>query len=333
MRRSLKRLNKLVIISRNIKHFVLLLFITFVIGDSVFSQSFTTGFLFSPGLTLGGEYLAPSSINDSTDFQLNRYNFKFIQPLKTKIGIDLKNFNFKKMDAKASQIFLNYNLGVTQPSVTDNKNFENIYRFGIGVTALTASVRKGIWLYSFNIFASENKETLTKNFTPNFRGYIANIKTKNLKTFYFYGAGLLVNQGQFIPFPLLGLKTRLGSSNFRVEIIIPLHTKLNYRFNSKVNMDAVVYFNGISTVYRKGSGYSDNNQTLNFRQLKTYLALNTKLGSNYKLKIEGGYAMLQEIKAWEGGYSQKLDPTPYVGLSFNYNFGKSVFGTFMSQGD
>ncbi len=320
------------IITINIKQLFILL-VLIISGLVVSAQSFTTGFLFNPGLTIGGEYLAPSAINDSTDFQMSRYNLKFSQPLKTKIGIDLKNFNFKKMDAKASQVFLNYNLGVTQPTVTDNGNYENIYRLGIGVTALTASVRKGIWLYSVNMFADESNETLTKNFTPNFRGYFANIKTKNLKTFYFYGAGLLVNQGKIIPFPLLGLKTRLGSSNFRTEIIIPLHAKLNYRFNSKVNMDAVVYFNGISTVYRQGSGYSDNNNTLNFRQLKTYLALNTKLGSNYKLKIEGGYAMLQEIRAWEGGYSQKIDPAPYVGLSFNYRFGKSVFGTFMSQGD
>lgn len=320
------------IITINIKVFLILLIIIFG-GLIVSAQSFTTGFLFNPGLTLGGEYLAPSAINDSTNFQLARYNLKFSQPLKTKVGIDLKNFNFKKMDAKASQIFLNYNLGVTKPTVTNNNNFENVYQFGVGVTALTASVRKGLWLYSVNMFASESNETLTKNFTPNFRGYVANIKTKNLKTFYFYGAGFLLNQGQLIPFPLLGLKTRLGSSNFRAEIIIPLHIKLNYRFNSKVNMDAVAYFNGISTIYRKGSGYSNNNQTLNFRQLKTYLALNTKLGSNYKLKIEAGYAMIQEVNAWEGSYSQKLDPAPYVGLSFNYRFGKSVFGAFMSQGD
>lgn len=302
-------------------------------GGRLVSQSFNTGILFNPGLTLGTEYLMPTPINNSTDFQLTKFNLKFSQPLKTKIGIDLKNFNFKKIDAKASQVFLNYNFGVVQPSVTENNNFENIYQVGIGVTALSASVRKGIWLYSANISADENSETFTKNFTPNFRAYVANIKTKNLKTFYFYGAGLMVNQGKFIPFPLLGLKTRFGKSNFRAELIIPLHAKLNYRFNKKVNMDAVVHFNGINTVYREGSGYSSDDITLNFRQLKTYLALNTKLGSHYKLKIEGGYSVLQQITSWEGNYKQDVDPAPYVGLSFSYNFGKSVFGTFMSQGE
>lgn len=298
-----------------------------------FSQSFNVGFLFSPGATIGVDYLMPSSIDDSTDFQMTKYNLKFSQPLKTKIGLDLKNFDFKKMDAKASQIFLNYGFGVAQPTITDNNNFENIYNLNVGITALTASARKGIWIYSGNVFAAENKETFTSSFSPNFRGYFANIKIKNLKTIYFYGAGLLFNQGQLIPFPVLGLKTRLGKSNFRTEVVIPLHAKLNYRFNSKVDADLAAYFNGISTIYRKGSAFSDNNQTLNFRQLKTYLALNAKLGGYYKIKIEGGYAMFQNIRAWEDGVSQDVDSAPYFALTLNYHFGKSLLGTFISQGD
>lgn len=300
---------------------------------SIHSQSFNTGILFNPGITLGTEYIMPSAINDSSDFQLTKYKIQFSQPLKTKVGFDLKDFNFKKMDAKASQLFLNYNFSVSQPSITDNNSLKNIYNAGIGLTAITASARNGIWLYSAKVFAAENEETLTKNFTPNLRGFIANIKTKNFKTFYFYGAGLLVNQGKIIPFPLLGLKTRLGSSNFRAELIIPLHTKLNYQFNSKVNLDAVVHFNGINTIYRDGSAYEGNDKTLNFSQLKTYLALNSQLGKHYKLKIEGGYSNFQRIYSWENQTTQKIDPAPYVGVSLTYSFGKSVFGNFVNQGD
>lgn len=317
----------------SLRHFYTLLIGFLGLVSSGFSQSFNTGILFSPGVTVGTEYLTPSAIDDSTDFQLTKFKFQVSQPLKTKIGIDLKNFDFKKMDAKASQIFLNYGFSVVQPNVTDNTNFENLYKGSVGITALTASARNGIWLYSANVYATENSTTLTNSFTPNIRGYIANIKTKNLKTFYFYGAGILVNQGQIIPFPLLGLKTRLGSSNFRTEIIIPLHLKLNYRFNNKVNMDAVAHFNGINTMYRQGSGFSDNDQTLNFRQLKTYLALNAKLGGHYKLKIEGGYSSFQQFYSWSNKTSQKIDAAPYVGISINYYFGKSVFGNFMNQGE
>lgn len=319
----------------HITPFFLLLFLSLGIVIPIHSQSFNTGILFNPGVTLGTEYLMPSAINDSTNFQLTKYKVQFSQPLKTKIGIKgltLKDFNFKKLDAKASQLFLDYTFSVAQPVITDN-NLKNIYKAGIGLTAITASARKGIWIYSAKVFASENEETLTKSFTPNFRGFVANIKTKNFKTFYFYGAGLLVNQGKLIPFPLLGLKTRLGSSNFRAELIIPLHAKLNYRFNSKVNLDAVVHFNGINTIYRDGSAYEGNDKTLNFSQLKTYLALNSQLGKQYKFKIEGGYSNFQQIYSWENKTTQKVDAAPYIGASLTYSFGKSVFGNFVNQGD
>ena len=36
-------------------------------------------------------------------------------------------------------------------------------------------------MYSANLYATENNTTLGKSFAPNFRGYIANIKTKNYR--------------------------------------------------------------------------------------------------------------------------------------------------------
>lgn len=309
----------------------------FVAGmfSKISAQSFNLDFLFNPGVTLGTEYLAPGSINDSSDFQLLKYNLQFSQPLKTKVGVkgfDLKNFSFKKLDAKASQFFLNYNLSVIQPSLTDNNQFENLYRGGFGFTAISASLRKGIWIYSTNVYATENSSTLKQNFTPNFRGYIANVKTKNLKTFYLFGGGFLMHQGQLIPFPLLGYKTKLAPK-LRTEIILPVHAKLNYRFNKKMSLDAVAHYNGINTVYRQGSAYSNTDQTVNVRQLKTFLALNSKIGKSYKLKIEAGYASFQRFYTWDNKSSQTIGSAPYVGVSVNYNFGKSVFGNFMNQAE
>ncbi|NQX96691.1 MAG: hypothetical protein HRT73_02270, partial [Flavobacteriales bacterium] len=242
------------------RNYLLILLMIVGCSGSSYSQSLNVDFLFNPGITLGTEYIMLSALNDSTDFQLTKYNFQFSQPLKTKVGIkglDLKNFSFKKLDAKASQLFLNYNVSVIQPNVTDNNSFETLYKAGFGFTAVTASVRKGIWLYSANLYATENNTTLGESFTPNFRGYIANIKTKNLKTFYIFGGGLLVHQGQFIPFPLLGIKTKLAKK-IRLEILLPVHAKLNYRINKKMNLDAVVNYNGINTVYREGSKFNND---------------------------------------------------------------------------
>jgi uncharacterized protein DUF6268 len=317
------------------KAFFLTLYLLFGVAITAFSQSFNVGFLFNPGVTVGQEYQMPSALNDSTDFQLSKYNVQFSQPLKTKIGIKgltLKDFSFKKLDAKASQLFLNYSFGVIQPSVNNDNSFETLYKGGVGLTAITASIKNGIWIYSANIYATENSSTLRKSFTPNFRGYIANIKTKNLKTFYFFGGGLIVNQGKIIPFPLLGIKAKLATK-IRTEIIIPVHVKLNYRFSSQLNLDIATHFNGLNSVHREGSAFKNNDQTLNFRQLKTYLALNSKLGKHYKIKLEGGYSSFQQIYSWQTKATQKLSAAPYFIVSVNYQFGKSVFGNFMNQAE
>ncbi|MDG1476110.1 MAG: DUF6268 family outer membrane beta-barrel protein [Vicingaceae bacterium] len=318
-----------------IKYFFTTVVLFIGLISSTFGQSFNLDFLFNPGVTLGSEYGAPATFNDSLDFQFSKYNFQFSQPLKTKVGVkglDLKNFSFKKLDAKASQFFLNYNFSVIQPNVTDNNQFENLYKGGFGFTAITASLKKGIWLYSANVYATENSTTLADNFTPNFRGYLANIKTKNLRTFYIFGGGLLYHQGQLIPFPLLGFKTKLAPK-LRTEIILPVHVKLNYRFSKKLSLDAVAHYNGINTVYRAGSAYSNTDQTVNVRQLKTYLALNAKFSKHFKFKVEAGYSSFQRFYSWSSKTSESIGSAPYVGLSINYNFGKSVFGNFMNQAE
>ena len=315
----------------------LIITVYFLLGIVIttFSQSFNVNFLFKPGVTVATESVMPSAVNDSIDFQLKKYSFQFSQPLKTKVGIkglSLKDFSLKKLDVKGSQLFLNYTFSVIQPKLTNDNSFENLYKGGIGLTAITASIKKGIWLYAANVYATENSTTIKEGLTPNLRAYVANIKTKNLKTFYFYGGGILVNQGKVIPFPLLGLRTKLAP-RLRTELIIPLHFKLNYRFNSKLNLDGVAHFNGINTIYREGSAFQGNDQTLNLRQLKTYLALNCKIGKHYRLKFEGGYSSMQQIYSWSERTSQKLDAAPYVGIAFNYSFGKSVFGNFINQAE
>ncbi|MCB0400539.1 MAG: hypothetical protein KDD41_00495 [Flavobacteriales bacterium] len=295
-----------------------------------FSQSFHLDFLFSPGVIVGADYLAPSALNDSTDFEMVKYKFRYIQPLRTKMGIDLKGFDFKKMDAKASQIFLDYYGSVTQPKMNADNGLENIYKIGVGLTAITASVRHGIWLYSGTVYADENKNTFSDGFTPNFRAYVANLKIKDLNTYYFYGAGVLLNQGKVVPFPVLGLKSKIAK-NLKAEIVIPLHVKLNYSFSKDWDFDLVNQFAGVNTIYRDGSGFSSDSNNLNFSQMKAFVALNGKLGKHYKIKLEGGYSYLQKISTWRTGDRQDLDPAPYAGVTLNYHFGKSVFRNFLNR--
>ena len=311
---------------------VIFIFILLFVGamTPIFSQSFRVESLFNSGTTLGTDYLFPSALNDSTDFQLTKYKIQYVKPLKTKLGVDLKDFDFNKADAKASQIFLTTKFNVSVPTETNVSYLKTIYKFDVGVTAITASLKNGVWAYGVEIFAEENSKTLTESFTPNFKGYTVYINVKNFKFIYFYGAGLAVNDGKFYPVPVFGFRAKM-SPKFRSEVIFPVHVKLNYELNKKVNFDLASYYSSINAIYREGSAFLGNDNTLNLKQLKTYLAVNVKLVKHYKLKTEIGYAFLQQIDTFDTKVDENMSSAPYVSLSFNYHFGKSVFSKFINR--
>ncbi len=315
---------------KNIKQYLILTLLIIGFASNSYSQSLNLGFLFNSGAILGLDYYTPSAMNDSVDFESIKYKVQFTQALKTKVGIDLAGFDFKKMDAKASQIFLTYGFHFYQPRFSRYNNLENLYHGNIGITALTASLRKGIWLYSGNIYIDENSTTLTQSPMPNFRAYMANVQVKNLKFMTFYGAGVVVNQGKIYPFPVVGFRSRLAKK-WRLELVVPSYVKLNYKANSKINLDFGTSFSGINSVYREGSAFQDNHTSLNLRRVRSYLTLNAKLGNHYKLRTELGYSYLQEINDVNTDYSLKLENAPYAGITINYYFGKSVFGNFVNR--
>lgn len=293
----------------------------------VFSQSFHVNNLFSPGLTMGIDYPMAAKVNDSVDFQMTKYKVQFVKPLKTKLGVSLKNFDLKKADAKASQIFIATKFSVAQPELISYE-LSNIYKGEIEFTAITASVRNGIWAYSANIYAEETSSSISKHFTPNLRAYVAYVNIKNLRIIHFYGASLIVNQGKIVPLPLFGFRAKINSK-LKTEIIFPVHLKFNYNITTKSSFDLAGYFSGINTIYRKGSAFQGNDNSINFRELKTYFAYNLKLSKHYKLKLETGYAFLRTLHGISSDYKETVRPSTYFSLSFNYNFGHSVFGNFV----
>lgn len=309
-------------------HLILLLLsgVTF----QTFAQSFRVESLFGPGLTVGTDYLFPSATNDSTNFTLTKYKVQFVKPLKTKLGVDLKDFNFKKIDAKASQIFLATKFSIAQPNMSQNNYFENIYKGEVEVTAITASIRNGIWVYAANLYAEESALSIKQSFTPNLRVYSAYVSVKNFKFIHFYGLGMVINQGKIYPLPIAGFRKKL-TNKLKGEIIIPVHIKLAYELNKKMSCDLASYYSGINAIYREGSAFQENDKTLNLRMLKTYLALNSNIGKHYKLKTEVGIAYSQEIDALSSDFSQDMSSTPYISLSLNYDFGNSIFGNFVNR--
>ena len=310
-------------------------FILILLGLSMnsYTQSLNVGFLFNPGITLGTDVFANSYLNDSTSFQLNKYKGQLVLPLKTKLGVDgltLKNFSLKKIDAKASQIFLTFNGGITQPLLNEDSFFENVYDGAVGLTGLYASVKKGIWMYAANIYFSETKTTLKNSPNPNFRGYLAKTKIHDLRFVYFYGASLIVNQGKIIPVPMFGFRKRI-LPKVTGSLVFPMQVKLKYKQSGQLNFDLAANYDGISAIDREGSALKGNDHTLNYSQLKTYLGVNGKLGGHYQFAIELGFSSLRRMTEWSSDFSQHIASVPYVSLALNYRFGQSVFDNFMNQ--
>lgn len=300
-------------------------------ANFIFAQSFHVNHLFSPGVTVGIDYPVASAINDSTDFQLVKYKTQFVKPLKTKFGVALKDFDINKADAKASQLFIATKFSVAKPSLT-NYSFQEIYKGELEFTAITASIRNGIWIYSANVFAEESETSIKKYFTPNFRGYTAYINIRSLKFIHFYGVAVVFNQGRFLSLPMSGFRAKL-TNKLKAEVIFPVHVKLNHDLSKTLSVDLVGFFSGINAVDRQGSIYQNNDNTLNFRELKTYLALNAKLAKHYKMKVETGYAFFRSIHSISNDYHQKVNSGTYFSLSLNYDFGNSIFGNFMDRAE
>ncbi len=112
--------------------------------------------------------------------------------------------------------------------------------------------------------------------------------------------------------------------------MFPIEAKLNYRFSTKLNVDFGANFDGLNTVYRKGSVLKKTDSSINYRQLKPYMALNTKLAKQFKLKLEGGISVAQNYTFIQRDYSQNLGSSFYMSFSLNFQFGKSLFGQFVN---
>jgi hypothetical protein len=305
------------------------------LNSLIHAQSFNIGFLFNPGFTMGTDFVSNAAVSDSVDFQFIKYKTQFVLPLRTKFGVKglkFKDFSFKKLDAKASQIFLNSKFSVVQPTFSQGDIYENIYNGTIGITALTASAKNGIWLYSANVFFSENSTSITKSLTPNVLGYFAKVKVKSLKLNYFYGLSLLVNQGKFYPVPIFGI-THKFASKLKGSLIFPVQAKVNYKISKKMNIDIATTFDGINAIYREGSTLQSNDNSINYRQTKSYVGINSKLGNQINIFFEGGYTYLKKMNANNSDYSQNISPSFYASFSVNYHFGKSVFDNFINKVD
>jgi len=67
------------------------------------------------------------------------------------------------------------------------------------------------------------------------------------------------------------------------------------------------------------------------QQLKIHLGVNKRISRLYKLKVEFGYAFMQELDAISSDQVQKMNSSPFINFSFNYNFGNSILYKFFNM--
>ncbi len=309
---------------------VFLISIILIVGitSNCFAQSFDVRSIFNSGATLGIEYLAPSSINDSVNFQLTKYKVQFVKVLRTK-AVDIERFNIKDHNARANQLFLSSKFSLANPSLSENNYFRRQFKAEFELIYITISKKRGVWFHSTNINAEENNETFPAKLSPNFRANSIYIHAKNLNFVPFIGPGISVTQGNFYVLPIFGFGAKLNK-NLRAELIVPVHAKLKYNYKDKTEFEFSTSYNAIHTVYREGI-YLNKNGSLNLQQLKTHLGVSTRLNEYYKFKVELGYAFLQELDAVSSDYSQKMGAMPFINFSFNYNFGNSILYSFFNE--
>ncbi|MDF1673744.1 MAG: hypothetical protein P1U41_09570, partial [Vicingaceae bacterium] len=310
------------------KDFIILVLILFAFTLQVVSQSFNVKSIFNSGATFGVEYLAPSSIDDSTDFQMTKYKMEFVKVLRTR-ECDIQDFDQECNDSKANQLFLASKFSLSDPNLSNNDFFKKQFKAEVELIYITASKTKGVWFHGVNLNAEENNETFPANLSPNFRAYSIYIHAKNLKFIPFIGPSFAVAQGNIFLLPIFGFRAKL-SRNLAAELIAPIHFKLKYNYKSKIDFELASAYNSIHTVYRDDT-YLNKNDGLNLQQLKIHIGVNTRLYKYYKFKVELGYAFLQELDPISYDNSQKMNSMPFINFSFNYNFGNSILHKFFNE--
>lgn len=259
---------------------------------------------------------------------MSKHKVQFVKVLRTK-EVDIEKFDREDKDAKANQLFLISRFSFAKPEASNQDVFETIFNGELELIYITLSRRRGAWLHNVNVSATESEETFKNSFTPNFRAYSVYAHVKNLDFVPFIGPAVGVNQGRFFVLPVIGFWTKL-TSELTVEIIAPIHAKIKYNLADKIEFELGSALNAFQPVYREGSKYSGDDNTINLRQFKNHLGIGTVLSQHYKIKIELGHASFQKVRTMNEDFSQEMESSFYVNLSFNYNFGNSILYDFFN---
>ena len=325
-----------------------LFLLTLALGSLSASAQFRLGeFFFRPSMKYDYTF-NEFERKDGESFQLQSHELQCVIPLKGKIEFDLSDVSslkdILKTKVKAHQNFVTFGGNYT---TIDTKWFGRFPTtssgFNVGLQGI--GLRKKLNLYFYNINASIQERLGYTSLNPNFLAFGGGAKITGLKSVYYYGAGISYNQKQLVPFPIFGLRTKIGNKGV-LSCTFPVNTSYTYKVSPKVKLKASAIYNWFNsglnnslpstTVIDSTTLHIPSKGRLTFSQndIRLDLALRIKFSNQLNMWVHCGYVpygnfnVLDETTAIN---KYKLASGTFAGASLVYRFKKSFLDANLSE--
>lgn len=310
----------------------------FFVGVTAFSRAQTFEVeqieqLFRPRIRVESKYIFDTRFADTTNiFNQKEINSVFTFPIKTKfsadIKLDLKTLKIKDIlnnsfRLKASQLLGIVRLTGRQINIGfDTLPQKNIINATVGLMGLRLSKKYRVQFYSATITIAEQDKTINSA-VPRFSALFGQLHVRGLKKNFFYGIAATYSDGLLIPTPFFGGSEPIGK-HFVFNYTLPAQINIQYKDDKRTLITLGTSFDG----YRNGIMYVTKRKNINYYAGLAYGSFRYKFSKTFVGRIEGGYIFYQNLKYTKTDAVPtqfRVNPSPYVQISFSILFGKTFW--------
>lgn len=280
----------------------------------------------SPDIKISAEYLLKENLKDTPGtFQNKKAQLSFNVPIYSR-RYGLTN----ELEYRTIIVQLSGGGSYAMPEFSFISPSHQLINGSLGLRTVWSSGSKNTWLLNFSGTAAEDNYTILTP-VPRFSG-AAMLKHKVSGDFsYSVGMAYSFSYGRGLPLPLLGAEIAVTKKG-KLKIILPVHLSFRYKLNEWDIITLSIHpEGGLNNFANKGdslfSGYPDK-FTFRIRGFKAGIDMNIFVNDNMRFIPEAGWLTGRKISFSDQGdasaenfYSQPVDPTPYIKLSFRYIFG------------
>ena len=290
--------------------------------------------LFKPGVRVGLSTYPEAAVTDSLNVGFSTARFSAIVPLGGKVQLD-----WKKLDAKVSQAFLNMSAGVCQVELTGSGP-RDLYRFTIGVTGVKAGLGKGIWAYTANVGLIHDYG-VDQQYRPFGAAGIMRVRVKGIHKQNFFGAGIAVNRF-IVPVPIWGLRRKIVKRT-HLMLLLPIQADVNWKPGNKLQFSWWNRWHNFSSTLLTNPGNPLQSMVfpqhwMTYRSLQTSVVGQYKVGNKARIIVEGGLSYFRGLRfdtlnGRDELLNESVDPAPFARVAVHVNIGKSPIGSQLFGSD